>query len=850
MEVEFESKTIPETHININGDIKKVKDKYKKRHVEFQVLLSHFLAVKSRFDDLAEAENPWAYYYKGIEGYDVESGVSVDETLFTFGAMKLKDQKPSDVINATFYANKIRNDYDFELGYLLPIFFSVVNSSDRILIINPSPTMIVEIENNDYSGKHYYIVPDRTVAKLYKIEFPETDFYVFEDIDSIKDIDVILITSRDQKTDMAQTMLNCLKCCKDSAKVLGLIPTTWFESSNIGTKTLIEAGFGIEKLLIIPSEMTLSKPKKKILVLLNKTCNSNMEMKRARYDHKTRFFEVYEQTAYVDYEKYLKSGKTILSFWNAFFNPIEDKREPKYNSAYEYSFSKEISLFYRIYSGRKSKYAGVAYYKEIKNIELHTFGKKKTKDVEKGLRADSREGVISALERMVFDDAIYMTIRADIEKNYIDDEKPVTLKTLWFYCWIYLTEIKKYDHDYMCQIFENDSLADIIPQNVSGNNILKVVSESLNIDMDSIPFKCIEQLDIILKSAQKRKLILFDPLESFVAEYSSRATERQQDVRNALVKKHFSENEEKRLFEVIAGSKMVDGTKILLCAQRSLFLAPAIRLFTGMAIREVAALKWSDYKIIDGTDDHQMVISKFVDNNGKIILHAEKDNWKRFRLVPVAKSLSYLLEERKRYLLSNGIDEEYLMDCPIVLREERLADMKAQRKLSHCKPSAISAISNEIIKEIGIPENEIILPDAKNDMTTDFNKYHGDIFLSNFRHKANHIAKLTMGELNYIIGIDAPDTFSRHYCDYTNDFVQIGIIQKLCRWELSYERMVAGKRVKKPSHGEKKGNMSITTGPYKNGVASVDMIVENRSSEDIEVVINSAHGMDVNTTSY
>lgn len=55
-----------------------------------KVLLTNFLAVKSKYDYLADAENPQAYFYKGIKGHEVESGVSVDETLFRFATMEIK----------------------------------------------------------------------------------------------------------------------------------------------------------------------------------------------------------------------------------------------------------------------------------------------------------------------------------------------------------------------------------------------------------------------------------------------------------------------------------------------------------------------------------------------------------------------------------------------------------------------------------------------------------------------------------------------------------------------------------------------------------------------------------------
>ncbi len=122
MLIDFQSKELPKTSIKTNGRIKNAIDAYRSRQVPLRLLLTNFLAVKSKGDELAEADNSWAYFYKGIEGYEVESGVSVDESLFIFSTMEIKNEKPTDVINASFYSNKKRNDSDFELGYLHTIF--------------------------------------------------------------------------------------------------------------------------------------------------------------------------------------------------------------------------------------------------------------------------------------------------------------------------------------------------------------------------------------------------------------------------------------------------------------------------------------------------------------------------------------------------------------------------------------------------------------------------------------------------------------------------------------------------------------------------------------------------------
>ena len=120
----------------------------------------------------------------------------------------------------------------------------------------------------------------------------------------------------------------------------------------------------------------------------------------------------------------------------------------------------------------------------------------------------------------------------------------------------------------------------------------------------------------------------------------------------------------------------------------------------------------------------------------------------------------------------------------------------------------------------------------------------------NFLSKANHSALMTMGEINYILGIEAPDTFSRYYCDYTNDFIQIEIIQKLSRWGIVYERLSSRTSLSLPSHGEKNGKATINVGPYKDGLASIDLIIDNNSDAPVDITIKSTHGIDVNTTKY
>jgi len=852
--MQFKTKVLPTTEIKIDGTIKKALDSYKKKKIPMRAMVKDFLAVKSKGDALADAENPWAYFYKGFEGYEVESGVSLDESAFRFAAMSLKNEEPSDVINAAFYSNKVRNDSDFELGYVVPLFLNEVDPHDRVLVVNPTPDMISTIENAECGKDRFYAVTDNAIAGLYRLQFTKAKFYTFDQMQDITDIDAVLLTSRDQKANQAQSLLKCLLCCTTDAKIIGLIPCAWLDNPySEASNAILKSRFSVKQLLIVDPTATASSPRKKMIVLMKEGTEKSIEVLNSSYDKKSRRFSVIEDAININSDSYLGTTKTILQIVNSESN-LPEKKTAGYHKADEYKFSTEISIFYKVYSDRKSKYAGVAYYRGIKDVtdaNQKIWGRKLSSDIEKGLRHETKEGVIRALEETVFDENLYMVIRTDIRNKYITEKKPVSLKTIWFYCWIYLSDIKKYDHEYVSNLFrQSEIFSDIVPQFHRGEDILEAIASTLRVDISEIPYKAIEQIDLILNLAVKHDVLIFDPLESYVSAYTSRASKRQQEVRDALVKKHFSEDEEYKIFTEIVKETNVNGKKILLCTKKSLLLAVAIRMFTGMSIREAAALTWEDFRQIEDSDDYQFTITKLVDVKGKYIHHSDRENWKRFRIIPSSRILTFLLNERRQYLIDSGVDPNYLLGCPIILQDEKITDMKHRKTVANCKPEKISSICNDLIKAADIPVNEVVLPDAKSDLVTDFNRYHGDIFLSNFRHKAKHVAFMTLDEISYMTGISAPDTFSRHYCDESNDFVQLGIIQKLRRWDSVYDNLIWKMTPKTPDFGTATGYKSLEVGPFSGGVAEIDVFIDNKDSQQMKVSMDCSHGICVNETLY
>lgn len=841
----FQSKKIHRRVTKINGKIKKATNEYRKNKVPMKLLLTNFLAVKSKNDYMAKAENPWAYLYKGIKGHEVESGVSVDETLFRFATMEIKDELPADVINAAFYANKKRNDDLLELEYLLPYSKSFLESSSNVLIVNPSPNLIMEIQEYNLAKVNYAVV-DETIKALYQLQFPKSNFLTFYEIPNLMGVDFALIVNRDQKSEMAAIFLKSLECCvNEDSKIVACVPNVWFDNFENGNYFEFEKnGFYPKEMLLIDTNFSSTTPKKKMIVTFDKQNSSTFSLFNSSFNkEKEMLFVDVKNRKIINNEEYFLSKKSIISL----YKNDKELQEKKYSKAKEYAVSREISIFYKIYTERKNKYAGVAHYKKLKQIDPKLYGVNLSGNIEKNLRKDTPEEIVIELENIVFNVQIHPHIKNDIFELYLSQKKSISLKSLWIYLWDELKLLKNYDHDVFLKLFKITDLSFIDSSSFKYSEVSEIISKVLDIDMDEMPPLIIEQFYYLFQIAVKNKIIFYNVFEIEFKKLSNRATKRQQDVRDTLVKKHFSDEEEKKIFKSIVGKNPLQPTT----TTNSLNLAVAIRYFTGISVGEVCAIKWKDYKNIDNTEYYKIEISKNVDSNGNINSHISNNKSRRFRFVPVPVSLAYLLNLRKQYLFSCGLDEETLLDQPIVMLNEKNGEVFTTRNSKYCLPRYISEKSKKIIQELGFNENTVILPDENGGLETDLNLYHGDIFLSNFRTKANKLGLLNLGEINYLTGIKLPDTFSTFYCDFSNDLIQIGMIRKLRRWD---NRFIDGNI---PNTMKSKKGDEILNGKFEKnfdcsnfGAVSVEMLIDLPNSADLDLNVESNYGHTIFVSKY
>lgn len=227
--------------VKVNGNLSKAIKEYRKHYIPIRKLLTDVWDVKKNRRELKNAVNPWLHLNRDIKAIPVEGGVSVGETLFDKYAFLLKDERPTDIIRAVSYAPS-RNDSALECSFLPTLFPSKIADGKRALIINPSPDFLLTWEEDSEKSKikATFAVRDRTVAGLYKMQFPHRTFVSFSDISTLAAMDYILLICRDLSTETIKEMLfPILTLAREETEIFALLPNALFDSSKPFVKDLL-----------------------------------------------------------------------------------------------------------------------------------------------------------------------------------------------------------------------------------------------------------------------------------------------------------------------------------------------------------------------------------------------------------------------------------------------------------------------------------------------------------------------------------------------------------------------------------------------------------------------------------
>ena len=838
---------------------------YRQHKVSGLQLVANYCQYNKHRTQIEDAFNPWVEFEQAIKGrVNTTEGVSIAESAFNMVG-DIRNERPSDVIRAALYPFpalfgrrsdlRVRSNYDgkFECSFFLRQFEVLARNASQILIVNPGPDFLLAWSQKarKYRCKCCVAVPNIYVASAYRMEFKNLQFCIFSDIANYaKRFDLIAIVS--PFTEEEFNIGAMLSAGNDQANFIALLPQTFISASKDNICSLLrDQGFLPSKIIAVASNATVTQPRKKMLLFAGHSIDPNAPIPVffTQCDESASNLIVEKEYIHVSQQQ-LKKPTTLVKLRKDFEKAKIDPDSVKHRKRPSvYHFSNEISLYYTVHRDRYGVYVGEAYYRGNTTPE-------DTKDrqiwnspaTQKGLRCKDRESVIGKLESVPFLDSIYPYIVGDMLDHYSDRLVGCSLKTIWFCCRSRLLARQDYRDEIAQNILfspEKNTLSELCPANASDENYRNAMQAV-------IPEGCIavvkywQQLNIIMRAAEESGFIHTNPIPALLPEISNRASKELRNLRNMLTKKTFTFEEEARILAYVREESDTDfgPRKALRFEEDSTLLLGPIQLFTGMSTREVCALTWGDFETISGLKAYRLLVYKFLSDEGAVIYHGDGT---ACRKVPVAPLLADMLHSRKTYLqLVCGFTETELQQLPIIMPDNKKT-LAALSKPSFCKYDAAIRVCRSLVEKADIPTQELVLlGDGDKEIVVDMNKYQGDIFYSNFKHRANHTCSFNRGELSYVVGNKAPDTFSQHYCDYTNDLVQYGMVQKLNRWSHAHETGVQNAAQSTSEVSTFTRNTTVHSDRKKNHYNAVSITVSSPkevSGSYIDVLVECDHGV-------
>ena len=724
---------------------------------------------------------------------------------FDESVQTLRKTDPLDFIRSLYFG-QYRNDIAIENGFIFQRLHSKLNDMEMrsALIIMPNPDFVEKCMSDPWidSNKLQFVFNSEYLAALYAFKFPNGHFAFFESVDESwsiqmleqttavskvvryskksmgKDYQIALFFARDLSKDAIQSLLLFLKehNLQSSGSVFLHIPNAYMDNKTDDFRKDLLSEFKCKWIVTFdPSTSSAGLKKKCLLSLITDSKKSKPTIPLLRFaffkdtDQQQKYY-LQPWPIHIPFEKLLENSKTLNQLWKE--SRPRDTALGEQRKTRCYVFSKEIPIWYSW--SPKSK-RGRIYFSAIPNEKQLQYnpmsrGKRLTPFYEYSAQSEnSAENTAAA--QVLGNNQMLKTIQKEIARVYRN--KPMSLKSYWVSILDALFEKTLYDHEVAQRLFSNKKLSDFMSDVVySLEDYMSCMSESFTKMSQSEQLAQWTQLNLILQYGATQRRFIPNPISEYLSDVREKDAA-YREVRDALAKRSFSRDEEMKIISYFNKQLPENG----------LFLSCAIRFYTGMSNDEVCALEWGDFFQIFPEGECILLVTKIMHPGGKIT--SEMSNPRtRMRRVPVVSSLADILKRRKRY-----VQEKLTASNPAkphtdtAFRVLPIVTEDSENFSEPCSLQKAASAAKTTVTAAEISPFVINLPD-KNESSkeTDLNEYHGDIFRSNFKYRTSQTCKMLQAEINYMLGLSMPNTFSKHYCDYSNDFSQLMLIHKLQRW--------------------------------------------------------------------
>lgn len=749
-----------------------------------------------------------------------------------------KLQKVTDGLKE-FWTNKPdADDSGIFVGFYLHRMLVDAQCFDSALVINPSPDFLEKASKFvEMFSRMTFAVPLVEAIPALKLQFPNTEFLSFKELEdtaksSTPRYDYAwLLIQEIQSEDAESLMEHTHSLLKDNGLFYAELPSNMVTYRDATKKSILHESFSLRKIYTFEEGVFQASPQKRVLTLSVKENPSNLDISISRYTVEKRAgssFLVEDRTMQTQLSPdVLMTAKAISKVLeNAVAPPNQHRR-----AAEKVKFLPDVTLLTTLVKvkGEDNAYRVRGY---VASILTETQSKRNRRSYGKSLTNHMVTSPVLQKTRIENWCQTELPYKAKIQKGVkeaIEIAKPscLSLRTLWY---IQTTFSKKWfnraGNQWTLALFSSEVGL------LTGKEPKETFVACVNVYLDRCAATFADRLKSwriiheVCASGVKSGVMEENPAsETYKTLYNQASYEEYAELRGNLAKKDFTLDEEGQLIRFLH-QKVTANPE---------YLAVFIRLFTGLPPGIVAGLTWQDINETTASKIPHFLVRREIDRGRNV---KKFELLQQFRQFPISPILKKDLDARREAILSSGkISPHDLAKMPIIATDAQIANGSNP----YTRLRTIKRLSKETLASLNLEDVVVLLPNKSGGKEPQsLTKYQGDIFLSNFKSRVRSSCGFLEREVNYLCGLRQKGTYDRHYCDYTNPFIQAAMYAKLSRGDVALQH-TPGSLTKVSRSLNKKAISFIISGTQ---IAEIEFPANSTALIRVE----SQHGLDLVAT--
>lgn len=764
--------TYSPTSIAVTGDFAESIDQLRSLGITPQYIIDIYIESQKYAQGIRAMENPMRYI-ESCEGHGSPPDIRFRqmERIYKEVVKKWSKLKPSEFIHEyETYVEQRPNNSGIENGIVSQIFFRFTGVDNHTLVVDPSPSFV--IQQQQYNKNLKYTFTDDRYCEIYSQSAEKSNVAPLEHL-GVSSYDRVLYFARDSTPEQIQQVLETLRPAlvkQTSSNIYILMPTMYLEKrhSEGALWNYLTENYTIFKLVLMDQRAVCEKRKKQCMIVLQNTPAKNC---REILVQKTRLVgkNTIESLEFrrIPYNSFADRDRTLSEMYNSDFT---DYSQPsRRNKPIEYKYSSEISIWISLTNkdGKYRPYYSLYDYPTNDQKRKNTLLRgKPLKTRIPGKWYDTKGAAIASAEYVLQDKVLANIVRQAVIKQYLDEDKSVSLKTLLFIYFEQISGSKVFDEGFCNSIFFRPHsaatpLCSFVPGVATADEIIAILSDYIkeNSLSANTSDSFLKQIELLYDYAVIARFCPHNPIRRLRNDFH-RSNKQTAGLRRAMVKRSFSVEEEARFLSLLLNDDR----------NPEKALATLVRYYTGLPLNQLCALTRGDYIIDPDLNLSMLAITKEFPYRTLTAVSLAKG---KRRLVPLVRPVADRIYAKFQ---SQGSRSN---SAPLFTKPGNSKEPLTPRQLRE--------YYNRIADQLEIPEIKLAVDvEHSSQATTDISDYKGDFLRSNYDFHARHDTSLETESINYLTGRKLETTEGQYYCDYSAKLMQLLMRVQLDQWAARY----------------------------------------------------------------